>query len=111
MISVYNPCNDNDAREFLNQKVQQWIQNANTLKIKTIVLGDFNCTLDHKHFKILSTIQACGLISTLRQFDITTPTWNRAQSSSQIDDIWIPTHLSNCFLSPIISDANYITDS
>ena len=87
IISVYNPCNDNNAREFLNQKIQQWIQNANTLKIETIVLGDFNYTLDYKQFKILSTIQASSLISILKQFNITIPTWNRAQSSSQIDDI------------------------
>ena len=87
IISVYNPCNDNNAREFLNQKIQQWIKNANTLKIKSIVLGDFNYTLDHKQSKILSTIQACSLISTLKQFNVTTSTWNRAQSLSQIDDI------------------------
>jgi hypothetical protein len=82
-------------------------------KFQTIILGDFNSNLQRNDTtsKLLHTLQKSGLQSSLKTFEINTATWKRSNSSSQIDNIWIPQSITHSFLPPTIIDATNLTDS
>ena len=93
IISVYLSSGDITRRNKTQTKVIQWIQQAQTLKLHPIVLGDFNIDNSqtkpsHSKSRLINFLQANNLYDLAYHTDNYLPTWHNNQSSSKIDYIW-----------------------
>src|SRR5205085_3159587 len=93
IISVYLSSGDIIRRNKTQTKVIQWIQQAQTLKLHPIVLGDFNIDNSqtkpsHSKSRLINFLQANNLYDLAYYTNNYLPTWHNNQLSSKINYIW-----------------------
>jgi exonuclease III len=93
IISVYLPCDDLQLRLQVQNTVIQWIQQAHSLNLQPIVLGDFNASDDHIHsgsikYKLLQYLQYNNMYDLAKHTQSSTHTWHSSRFQSNIDYIW-----------------------
>jgi hypothetical protein len=113
IILTYFPNNNLALLKTTQETLTTWISQAIAKGIHPLILGDFNSNLNRNNRTTswLRKLQQTGLQSVLETFQVSTPTWHRRQTHSQIDDIWIPQNLIHIVSAPAITDADSITDS
>ena len=111
IISTYL-LSDTEIKKQTQTQVISWIKQAQQLNITPIVLGDFNQDLNKSQQSTLyNYLTSYNFIPLVHTFHPHTPTWQRGNMASQIDEVWIPQHLLNAFTTLIITHATGITDS
>jgi len=112
IISVYLPTNHKQLCERTQTKVFEWYLEAKHHNWNIIILGDFNANLNRdKKFPLFVNLSNANATSLLDFHNITSPTWIGPSAQSQIDDIWCNQELLLDLEKPIITDAEYITNS
>jgi len=114
IISTYLPSATSHPQ--LNKQTQEratrWFREAKNKNWHVILLGDLNANmLRDKKLPLFKNLQTLNATSLLSFYHITTPTWANSNTSSQIDDIWVTPDMIQDIDQPIITDADYITDS
>ena len=114
IISVYLPSNNTSLNLQTQQKITNWINYATTHNLEIIILGDFNSDAN-KHNKpilqLFNTMNTRNMKSLLKYFNISSPTWARSSSNSQIDDIWVSSTLIPTISTLELNTAELITNS
>ena len=113
IISTYLPSNHLSLKRSTHKQISNWVLEARAKKWNTIVLGDFNEDLNRvpRRDSILHILSSSSLSSLLNFHSVTTPTWSRGTSHSQIDDIWINTEQILALEAPTLTDPTGITES
>jgi ribonuclease HI len=93
IISVYLPCDDLQLRLQVQNSVIQWIQQAHSLNLQPIVLGDFNASDNNIHpgsikYKLLQYLQYNNMYDLAKHTQSSTYTWHSSRFQSNIDYIW-----------------------
>src|SRR5207253_11118910 len=112
-ISIYIPTNHPELALSTQRVINSWITEAKARNWQCIVLGDFNANhLRRDKCKVIFTHLATLSLNSLLQFhNITAPTWQRGQLSSQIDDIWVSPEITLDIEIPELINPYNITDS
>ena len=113
IISVYLPSNNSDLSKRTQTQISLWSTEAKNKNWHIIILGDFNSNNynNKKKNTIFTDLTTNNCNSLLNFHNITTPTWNRNNSYSQIDDIWVSTDILLDTEIPNITSAIGITES
>ena len=112
LISTYLLSNHTQLRLNTQQQIIDWIKQVQAKQIHPIITGDFNHDLSHDSPSNLSKyLTNNNFIPTINHLLPYTSTWQRVNSSSQIDEIWISRQLIHIFSTPILYDPELITYS
>ena len=116
IISIYLPCDNSQLRLSVQNTIIQWIQQAISLNIQPIILGDFNASdyLIHSpsiKFKLLHFLQYNNLYNLASHTQSFIPTWQSSRYSSSIDYIWANQPILRYLNSFIIEDPDTSTKS
>jgi endonuclease/exonuclease/phosphatase family metal-dependent hydrolase len=93
IISVYLPCDDSQLRLQVQNTAIQWIQQAISLNIQPIVLGDFNASDNNIQsssikYKLLHFLQYNNMYNLAAYTQTSASTWQSNRYHSSIDYIW-----------------------
>ena len=93
IISTYLSNDDSTSRLNIQNTIIQWLQEANTLNLLPIVLGDFNASTNNIHsssikYKLLQHLSYNNMYNLASHTDSSAPTWQSSRYSSEIDFIW-----------------------
>jgi len=114
IISTYLPSatNHHQLNKLTQEKSFRWFLEAKNKNWNVFLLGDLNANLlRDKKLPLFKNLLATNALSLLSFYNITEPTWTSSTASSQIDDIWIPSEMTQKTDKPTITDARFITDS
>ena len=114
IISVYLLSNNPDLSDRTQIQILLWVTEAKNKNWHTIILGDFNSNnFTKKRMKniLFTDLSTNNFTSLLNFHNITTPTWHRNNSSSQIDDIWVSSDILLDIETPTFTNATGITES
>ena len=113
IISTYLPSNHDDLLMRTQRQLNNWIDEIKTKNWHSLIMGDFNTNTStkKKKYTLFSKLQFASFSSLLEFYNISTPTWQRQELTSQIDDIWASSDILLDVDTPILSDAIGISDS
>ena len=93
IISTYLPNDNTTLRLNTQNTIIQWLQEAHTLNLLPITLGDFNASTNNIHsnsikYKLLQYLSYNNMYNLASHSNSSSPTWHSSRYSSEIDFIW-----------------------
>ena len=116
IISIYLSSTNSSYRHNTQQKVTQWIQQALSLNLHPIILGDFN-TSSNTNNSLISKTRILFFLYNNNMYDLadhtnkTQHTWESSRFKSWIDYIWAHDSIITYFTNFLLTDSTTSTFS